>query len=134
MRVIADGVEHQILQLVDRGEQILAESSHGGWEAEFVTGGRSERDRDMPKTAEQNQRLRIKICSGVRHKIQDKDKETGEVLNNARVVAKIQKSDVNSDSSCGSVWDWDWFRLRLRQAWVGLRWLCFCAGGQGRHY
>lgn len=99
-----------------------------------MTGGRSERDRDMPKTAEQNQRLRIKICSGVRHKIQDKDKETGEVLNNARVVAKIQKSDVNSDSSCGSVWDWDWFRLRLRQAWVGLRWLCFCAGGQGRHY
>jgi Flp pilus assembly protein CpaB len=70
----------------------------------------------MPKTTEPNRRSRVNICSGVRHETQDKDKETEEVLNNARVVAKIQKSDVNSESSCGSVWDWDWdwFRLRLR--------------------
>lgn len=28
--IIADGVEDEILQLVDSGQQILAESSHGG--------------------------------------------------------------------------------------------------------
>ena len=71
-----------------------------------MTGGRSERarwrDAKNNRTG-QNRQSKIRVYSGVRHETQGKDKETEEVLNNARVVAKIQKPDVSSDSSCGSV-------------------------------